>query len=209
MGAETITHETNKPRAALWTAARSRPVPFSFPAPVAGHCSPPKATERSPSADSGNEPRTCRTLRENHTTRPSSQMSITSTAAFSRATSPVQPFVACNIHMVPVYHPIVPLCHCLSVILPQWLSPNRPMLAFPYPPTVQVSARLPHSRIHTRNILIFAGHDALHSAFPSHPTQPRPTNKNSEAAEHGIAGFSLDGAVAYVPTFIVMSQTST
>ena len=36
MGAETITHETNKPRAALWTAARSRPVPFSFPAPVAG-----------------------------------------------------------------------------------------------------------------------------------------------------------------------------
>ena len=33
---ETITQETNKPRAPLWTTARSRPVPFSFPAPVAG-----------------------------------------------------------------------------------------------------------------------------------------------------------------------------
>jgi len=68
---------------------------------------------------------------------------------------------------------------------------------------------LPHCRIHTHSILIFAGHDVLHSAFPSHPTKPCQPNKNREAAEPRIAGLSLDGPVAYIPTFIVMSQTHT
>ena len=51
---------------------------------------------RSSRAAPGIAPWTYRVLSENHTTKPSSQMSITSTAAFSRATSPAQPFVPCN-----------------------------------------------------------------------------------------------------------------
>jgi hypothetical protein len=134
-------------------------------------------------------------------------MTITPTAAFSRAMSPVQPLVACNIDMVPVSYPIVPLCQCLAVILPQCLSPNRPMPAFSYSTTVQVSASLPHCPIHTHNILIFAGHDVLHYVFPSRPAAPHPTDKNREAAEPGIEGLCLDGGVAYAPTFIVSSKT--
>ena len=51
---------------------------------------------RSSRAAPGIEPGTCPALSENHTTKPSSQMSITSTAAFSRGTSPTQPFVPSN-----------------------------------------------------------------------------------------------------------------
>jgi len=94
---------------------------------------------------------------------------------------------------------IAPLCHCVIVILHQRLYPIRPMLAFSYPPIVQVSAPLPHCPIRTHHILIFSGHDVLHSAFRSHPTKPYPPHRNREAAEPGIAGLSLDGAVAMCP----------
>jgi hypothetical protein len=69
--------------------------------PVAGRTMmflPAKSTfrERSLRAAPGTEPGIYRALRENHTTKPSSQMSITATAALSRATLPAQTFVPCN-----------------------------------------------------------------------------------------------------------------